>query len=93
MHQLVTFEAGIQFAQNEGIISAPETNHAIRATIDEALKCKETGEKKTILFNHSGHGHVDMAAYDAYFAGQLKDYEYPKHKIEEALKDLPKVEA
>lgn len=93
VHQLVTFEAGVQFAQNEGIISAPETNHAIRATIDEALKCKETGEKKTILFNHSGHGHVDMAAYEAYFAGKLKDYEYPKQKIEEALKDLPKIEA
>ena len=93
VHQLVTFEAGVTFARNEGIISAPETNHAIRATIDEALKCKETGEKKTILFNHSGHGHVDMAAYEAYFAGKLKDYEYPKQKIEEALKDLPKIEA
>jgi tryptophan synthase beta chain len=92
VHQLVTFEAGVTFARNEGIISAPETNHAIRATIEEALKCKETGEKKTILFNHSGHGHVDMAAYEAYFAGKLKDYEYPKAKIEEALKDLPKVE-
>jgi len=93
VHQLVTFEAGVTFARNEGIISAPETNHAIRATIEEALKCKETGEKKTILFNHSGHGHVDMAAYEAYFAGKLKDYEYPKAKIEEALKDLPKIEA
>jgi len=92
VHQLVTFEAGVTFARNEGIISAPETNHAIRATIEEALKCKETGEKKTILFNHSGHGHVDMAAYEAYFAGKLKDYEYPKEKIEEALKDLPKIE-
>ncbi|MBN2322748.1 MAG: TrpB-like pyridoxal phosphate-dependent enzyme [Spirochaetes bacterium] len=92
VHQLVTFEAGVQFARTEGIISAPETNHAIRATIEEALKCKETGEKKTILFNHSGHGHVDMAAYEAYFAGKLEDYEYPKAKIEEALKDLPKIE-
>jgi len=93
VHQLVTFEAGVTFARNEGIISAPETDHAIRATIDEALKCKETGEAKTILLAHSGHGHVDMAAYEAYFAGKLKDYEYPKQKIEEALKDLPKVEA
>jgi len=93
VHQLVTFDAGVQFARNEGIISAPETDHAIRATIDEALKCKETGEAKTILLAHSGHGHVDMAAYEAYFAGQLKDYEYPKEKIEEALKDLPKIEA
>ncbi len=90
-HQLGTFEAGVTFARNEGIISAPETNHAIRATIDEAIKCKESGEAKTILLAHSGHGHVDMAAYEAYFAGKLKDYAYPQEKIEEALKDLPKV--
>ena len=92
VHQLATFEAGVTFARNEGIISAPETDHAIRATIDEAIKCRETGEAKTILLAHSGHGHVDMAAYEAYFAGKLKDYEYPEHKIEEALKELPKVE-
>jgi tryptophan synthase beta chain len=92
-HQLETFDAGVQFAQSEGIISAPETDHAIRATIDEALKCKESGEKKTILLAHSGHGHFDMAAYDAYLAGKLEDYEYPKEKIDDALKELPKVEA
>ena len=91
VHQLETFEAGVIFARNEGIISAPETDHAIRVTIDEALKCKESGEKKTILLAHSGHGHVDMAAYDDYFAGKLQDYEYPKEKIDDALKDLPKV--
>ncbi|MCK4803843.1 MAG: TrpB-like pyridoxal phosphate-dependent enzyme [Spirochaetes bacterium] len=91
VHQLETFEAGVIFARNEGIISAPETDHAIRVTIDEALKCKESGEKKTILLAHSGHGHVDMAAYDDYFAGKLKNYEYPKEKIDDALKDLPKV--
>jgi tryptophan synthase beta chain len=90
-HQLATFEAGITFARSEGIISAPETNHAIRTTIEEALKCKESGESKTILLTHSGHGHVDMAAYEAYLAGKLKDYSYPKEKIEEALKDLPKI--
>jgi len=90
-HQLETFEAGITFAKSEGIISAPETDHAIRATIDEALKCKETGEAKNILLAHSGHGHFDMAAYDAYLAGKLEDYEYPKEKIEAALKELPKV--
>jgi len=90
-HQLGTFEAGVTFARNEGIISAPETNHAIRATIDEALKCKESGESKTILLAHSGHGLVDMAAYEAYLAGKLKDYAYPQEKIEEALKELPKV--
>jgi len=88
--QLPTFEAGIQFARTEGFISAPETNHAIRATIDEANKCRETGEKKVILFNHSGHGHFDMAAYDAYLSGKLTDYEYPEALVKEALKDLPK---
>lgn len=90
-HQLETFEAGVAFARSEGIISAPETDHAIRATIDEALKCKESGEKKIILLAHSGHGHFDMGAYDAYLAGKLQNYEYPKAKIEEALKELPKV--
>jgi len=90
-HQIATFEAGVTFARTEGIISAPETNHCIKAAIDEALKCKESGESKTILIAHSGHGHVDMAAYDAYFGGKLKDYEYPKEKIEQALAELPKV--
>jgi len=92
-HQIGTFEAGVTFARNEGIISAPETNHCIKAAIDEALKCKESGEAKTILIAHSGHGHVDMAAYDAYFSGELQDYEYPKEKIDEALTHLPKVPA
>ncbi len=91
VHQIATFEAGVQFARAEGILSAPETNHAVRVTVDEALKCKESGEAKTILLAHSGHGHVDMAAYDAYFSGQLEDYEYPEQKIKEALADLPKV--
>ncbi|NLE96246.1 MAG: TrpB-like pyridoxal phosphate-dependent enzyme [Dehalococcoidia bacterium] len=91
VHQLATFEAGIMFARTEGILSAPETMHAIRAAIDEALVCKETGEAKTILFNHSGHGHVDMNAYDAYLSGHLQDYEYPDEKIRESLADLPKV--
>jgi tryptophan synthase beta chain len=91
VHQLETFEAGIMFARTEGILSAPETMHAIRSVIDEALVCKETGEAKTILFNHSGHGHVDMQAYDAYLSGKLQDYEYPDEKIRECLADLPKV--
>jgi tryptophan synthase beta chain len=89
--QLATFAAGVQFARTEGIISAPETNHAIRVTIDEALKCKETGEAKTILLAHSGHGHFDLAAYDAYLAGKLEDYDYPAEKVREALAHLPKV--
>ena len=91
--QLPTFEAGITFARSEGIISAPETNHAIRVTIDEALKCKETGEAKTILLAHSGHGHFDMAAYEAYLSSNLEDYAYPEDKIKEALKQLPEVPA
>jgi len=92
-HQIGTFKAGVTFARTEGIISAPETNHCIKTAIDEALKCKESGESKTILIAHSGHGHVDMAAYDAYFAGKLQDYEYPEAKIKEALAELPKVPA
>lgn len=89
VHQLGTFEAGLQFARNEGIICAPETDHAVRVAIDEALKCKESGETKTILIGLSGHGHVDMAAYDAYLSGKLEDYEYPEEKIRAALKHLP----
>jgi len=83
-----TFEAGVMFARNEGFIPAPETNHAIRGVIDEALKCKETGEKKVILFNNSGHGHFDLAAYEAYFAKKLEDYEYPEEKIKQALEKI-----
>ncbi len=91
--QRATFEAGVLFARAEGIIPAPETNHAIRAAIDEALAAKKTGEPKTILFNLSGHGHFDMAAYDRYFAGELEDYEYPAEAIAESMKKLPKVAA
>ncbi len=89
--QLATFEAGVQFARAEGIVPAPESSHAIRAAIDEALKCKATGEPKVILFNLTGHGHFDMAAYDRYFAGQLEDYEYPAEAIAASLQHLPKV--
>ncbi len=89
--QVSTFEAGVQFARAEGIIPAPESCHAIRAAIDEALKCKVTGEAKTILFCLTGHGHFDMASYDKYFSGQLEDYDYPAEAIVESLKNLPKV--
>jgi pyridoxal-phosphate dependent TrpB-like enzyme len=89
--QIATFEAGVQFARAEGIIPAPESCHAIRACIDEALRCKASGEKKTLFFNLSGHGHFDMASYDKYFAGELVDYEYPAEAVQEALKRLPKV--
>ncbi len=86
------FEAAVLFARTEGIIPAPETSHAIRGLVDEALKCKETGEEKAIVCCFSGHGHFDLAAYDAYLEGKLQDYEYPEEKILEALKDVPKVE-
>jgi tryptophan synthase beta chain len=89
--QQVTFEAGVMFARTEGIIPAPESNHAIRAAIDEALACKATREPKTIFFTLSGHGHFDMSAYDRYLAGQLEDFRYPEHVIEAALAKLPKV--
>jgi len=85
------FQASVDFANTEGIIPAPETAHAIRAAVEEALKCKETGEEKVIVFNFSGHGHFDLAAYDKYLDGKLEDYEYPEEKIKESLKNLPKV--
>jgi tryptophan synthase beta chain len=91
--QLATFEAGVQFARTEGFISAPETNHAIRVVIDEALKCKAEGKSKVILLAHSGHGHFDMAAYDQYLSGKLQDYDYPEDLVNKALKDLPKITA
>jgi tryptophan synthase beta chain len=93
VQQLATFEAGIQFARTEGFVSAPETNHAIRVVIDEALKCKEEGKSKVILLGHSGHGHFDMAAYDQYLSGKLQDYVYPDEKVKEALAHLPKITA
>ena len=88
--QLATFEAGVRFAHAEGIIPAPESNHAIRAAIDEALRCKESGEAKTILVNLTGHGHFDMASYDRYFAGELEDFDYPEEAIKASLQHLPK---
>lgn len=91
VHQLATFEAAIQFAQTEGIVPAPESAHAIRAAIDEALDAKKKGEKRVILFNLSGHGDYDMSAYQAYLSGKLEDYEYPEAAIQESLEHLPKV--
>jgi len=90
--QRATFDAAVTFAKAEGIIPAPETSHAIRAAIDEALDAKEKGEKRTILFNLSGHGHFDLAAYESYLGSSLEDYEYPREAIEEAMKDLPQVQ-
>ncbi|NQT47932.1 MAG: TrpB-like pyridoxal phosphate-dependent enzyme [Chloroflexi bacterium] len=91
-HQIAIFKSAVAFARAEGIIPAPEPAHAIKVVIDEALKCKESGEKKTILLALSGHGHFDLAAYDEYLSGNLLDYEFPKEKMEEALAQLPKVD-
>ncbi|MEW6403709.1 MAG: TrpB-like pyridoxal phosphate-dependent enzyme [Chloroflexota bacterium] len=90
--QMPTFEAAIQFARAEGIIPAPESAHAIRVAIDEALDAKARGEKRVILFNLSGHGNFDMTAYESYLGGKLEDYEYPAEAVKEAMGKLPKVE-
>jgi len=90
-HQLEVFDAATQFARSEGIIPAPESSHAIRAAIKEALEAKQLGQERVILFNLSGHGHMDLAAYDSYFAGQLEDYEYPAEAVEAAQHHLPQV--
>ena len=90
-HQNPCFEAAVTFARTEGIIPAPETAHAIKAAIDEALAAKEAGEKRVILFNLSGHGHFDMAAYDDYLAGRLVDFELPQERIDAALAELPTI--
>ncbi|MDK2903915.1 MAG: tryptophan synthase beta chain [Clostridiales bacterium] len=85
------FDAAKLFAQNEGIIPAPESSHAIKAAIDEALAAKEAGESRTILFNLSGHGYFDMGAYDAYLSGQLQDSSLPENELIRALEALPQV--
>lgn len=92
VQQLATFEAAIQFSRAEGYIPAPESAHAIRAAIDEALDAKAKDEKRVILFNLSGHGDFDMMAYQAYMSGQLEDYIYPEAEIKRAMQNLPKVE-
>jgi len=87
--QLATFEAGLLFAKTEGILPAPESSHAIRAAIDEALQAKETGEKRVILFNLSGHGNFDLSSYNAYLNGELVNYEFPEHQIQGIRDRLP----
>jgi tryptophan synthase beta chain len=89
--QLATFEAAVQFAKAEGILPAPESAHAIRAAIDEALDAKAKGEKRVILFNLSGHGHFDLSSYQAYLGGRLQDYAYPEEEIKKAMESLPEV--
>jgi len=89
--QTNVFEAGVQFARTEGIISGPEPSHNLKVAIDEALKCKKEGVSKTILIAHSGHGHFDLAAYEKYLTGQLEDYAYPEEEVRKAQLELPKV--
>jgi len=91
-HQTGCFEAALGFARAEGHLLAPETSHAAKEAMDEALRCKESGEAKVIAFNASGHGHFDMGAYEKYFAGDLVDYEYPEEKVQEALANLPLID-
>lgn len=92
-HQRECFEAAIQFAKSEGIIPAPESSHAVRAAIDEALRCKEEGVSRVILFNLSGHGHFDMGAYTEFLSGNLEDREYDEKVLSAALAALPAVAA
>lgn len=89
--QLGTFEAALTFARTEGIIPAPETAHAIKTAIDEALEAKKLGEERVIVFNFSGHGYFDMAAYEEYLSGSLKNYQHPQAEIDEALSKVPEV--
>ena len=89
--QLSVFDAAVQFTRAEGILPAPESAHAIRAAIDEALECKRTGEKKVILFNLSGHGHFDLTSYQRYHEGKLEDYEYPTEAIEHVREHIPSI--
>ena len=91
VHQKSVFDAAVLFAQSEGIIPAPESAHAIRVAVDEALKAKESGEKKVVLFNLSGHGHFDLSAYEAYLSGGLEDYSYPEDAIATIKDRLPKI--
>ncbi|MFQ5976203.1 MAG: TrpB-like pyridoxal-phosphate dependent enzyme, partial [Candidatus Hydrothermarchaeales archaeon] len=90
-HQTEVFDAATLFAKHEGIVVAPETAHAVKLIVDEARKCKDSGEEKTLLFNCSGHGHFDMAAYEAYYANKLVNYEYPEELVKQALANLPPV--
>ena len=89
--QTACFEAGVLFARNEGIVPAPEANHAVRGAIDEAIRCRDEGVSRAILFNLCGHGHFDMQAYTDYFAGKLTDQDYDESELAMALAGLPSV--
>ena len=90
-HQRTVFDAGVQFARVEGILPAPEANHAVKGAVDEAIRCREEGVSRAILFNLCGHGHFDMQAYMDYFAGKLEDRDYDERELAMALAGLPSV--
>ena len=87
--QTEVFAAGVEFARVEGVLPAPEANHAVKAVIDEAIRCREEGVSQAILFNLCGHGHFDISSYDRYLAGELEDYELPQERIQHALETVP----
>jgi tryptophan synthase beta chain len=89
--QNAVFESAVTFARTEGILPAPESSHAIKCAIDEAIKCRESKQEKCIVFNLSGHGHFDLASYDKYLTGKLEDYELPEEEIAQALSELPEI--
>jgi tryptophan synthase beta chain len=91
LHQTETFAKAVQFARSEGIIPGPEPTHAVASAMSEAMAAKESGEEKVILFNLSGHGHFDMAAYQAFSDGSLEDYEYPEDRVAAAMENVPVV--
>jgi len=91
--QIACFEAAVTFARSEGILPAPESSHAIKAAIEEARRADAEGKTRVILFNLSGHGHFDLGAYDAYFAGKLEDFAYPEDAVARSMKSLPVIEA
>jgi len=92
VNQKSTFESAIQFARTEGIIPAPEPAHAIKVVIDEAIKCKESGQKKTIVLALSGHGHFDLGSYDMFLSGKMEADAYDEAKVKKALSQLPKID-
>jgi tryptophan synthase beta chain len=89
--QTQVFNAAVSFARAEGFVVAPETAHAVKAVMDEALSCRESGEAKVIAFNSSGHGHFDLAAYQSFLSNELEDYEYSDEQIRASLQELPKI--
>jgi tryptophan synthase beta chain len=93
VHQTKAFESAVQFARTEGILPAPESTHAIRVAVEQALAAKESGDQKTILIGLSGHGHFDLAAYDSYLTGKMRDTDYPSEAVEAAMADLPVIAA